>query len=172
MIHSSTPLFINHTWHGHSSQNLATGAQPCPPIALKASANISKGVFVVMECTTVCSFMGGQGQAERGEVSTAVGGGRWNGETPWQGQSVLKQRWLSLLRRGDDGFFFSPILGASLPPSPLCLSIACTRDPQGPSSQPVSWSSPPEQHMIFHDYRYCLCPSSRCLQGRYAADAW
>lgn len=130
MIHSSTPLFINHTWHGHSSQNLATGAQPCPPIALKASANISKGVFVVMECTTMCSFMGGQGDVERGEVSTAVGGGRWNGETPWQGQSVLKQRWLSLLRRGDDGFFSRPRCFPSSIPS-VSLNCLYTR-PSGP----------------------------------------
>lgn len=58
MIHPSTPLFINHTWHGHSSKNLATGARPCPPIALKASANIAKGAFVVTERTTVWTSVG------------------------------------------------------------------------------------------------------------------
>ncbi len=66
--------------------------------------------------------------------------------------------------------FFSSLL--PLPPPPPCLSVACTGGPPGSSSQPVSWSPPPEQHMIFHDYCYCLCPSSHRLQARCAADVW
>lgn len=68
-------------------------------------------------------------------------------------------------------FFFS-LLSDVLPPPPPCLSVACTGGPLGSSSQPVSWSPPPEQHMIFHDYCYCLCPSSRRLQARCAVDVW
>lgn len=65
-----------------------------------------------------------------------------------------------------------PPLSSSLPPPPLYLSVTCTRGPGGSSSQPVSWSSAPEQHMIFSDYCYCLCPSSWRLQAGCAADAW
>lgn len=49
-------------------------------------------------------------------------------------------------------------------PPPQCLCVTCTPGPGAPSSQPVSWSSPPEQHMILHDYCYCLWPSSRRLR--------
>lgn len=73
----------------------------------------------------------------------------------------------SLLSDGVFFFFFLFLLAAS-PPSdspPPRLSVACTGGPQGSSSQPVSWSHPPEQHMTFHDYCYCLCPSSRRLQA-------
>lgn len=69
-------------------------------------------------------------------------------------------------------FSSSVFLSVSLPPSPPCLSVACTGGPLGSGSQPVSWSPLPEQHMIFRDYRYCLCPSSRRPQARFAVDAW
>lgn len=62
-------------------------------------------------------------------------------------------------------FSFSPRCFASLRLPPPRLSVACTGGPRGSSSQPVSWSHPPEQHMTFHDYCYCLCPSSRRLQA-------
>jgi len=68
-------------------------------------------------------------------------------------------------------FFIICLRTASLPSPCSFLSVACTGNPLGSSSQPVSWSLPPEQHMIFHDYCYCLCPSSCCLQARCVVDA-
>lgn len=123
--------------------------------------------------------------------SVVLHGGEWGEDSREEGGEMAKlpnkarmwkRRWLSLSRRGDERlnpsplcflmlfFFFPP--AASFPPPPPCLSVAYTGDPLGSSSQPVSWSPPPEQHMIFHDYCYCLCPSSRCLRARWAVDAW
>ena len=120
------------------------------------------------------------------------GGGREGGgegemvKLPDKGR-VWKRRWLSLSRRGDERwilllaafwwcvvffFSFSPRCFASLRLPPSRLSVACTGGPQGSSSQPVSWSHPPEQHMTFHDYCYCLCPSSRCLQAKTQKKRW
>lgn len=143
-----------------------------------------------MERTTLWTSAGVD--VERGEGGAAVGdqwGERGDGEAPWQGQSVeTKMTKLVEERRAEQRgqevnpsplcflmfflfFFFSS--SSLLPPPPsLSLSVACTGGPPGSSSQPVSWSPPPEQHMIFHDYCYCLCPSSRCLQARCAADVW
>ncbi len=181
MSNLSTPLFINHTWHGHSSKSLAKG-RPCPSVPLKASDNIAKGVFVVMECTTLWTSMGVNGEGWHSGGSS--GGGRGDGEAPWQGQNVETKMTKLVEERGREVnpsplcfvffffFFFFSLHAASLPPPPPCLSVACTGGPLGSSSQPVSWSPPPEQHMIFHDYCYCLCPSSRRLQARCAADVW
>lgn len=64
---------------------------------------------------------------------------------------------------GEEGDGEDVALVLSAPPTPAPASVCLLlvhRGPGASNSQPVSWSSPSEQHMIFCDRACCLCPSS------------
>lgn len=136
-----TSALLNHRRRGCSSEDpvtVAASPPPHPPSLLNRYRSVwSHGRYHSEE-------LGGKVEQWR----QCKRGGREMAE-PLTGARMQHHRLLQLIA----------------PPPPQCLCVACAPGPGGSSSQPVSWSSPPEQHMIFYDYGYCLCPSSRRLQA-------